>query len=90
MPASVSDWTNERFASNEPDGSPSTLVDQNQARSVLLEDGLEQVRAWRDAVGIILRNHVEGFGAAELPRQLAPGRANLAAALGIENVLRPA
>ena len=23
--ASVSDWTNERFASNEPDGSPSTL-----------------------------------------------------------------
>ena len=57
------------------------LVDQDQAGRALLEDRLEHVRAGRDALGVVLGDHVERFGAAKLPGEFAPGRADLRARL---------
>lgn len=63
------------------------FVDQDQTWRILLEDRFQQVGAGRDAVGIILGDHVEGLGPTELPRQFAPGRTNFSGALGNQNIL---
>ena len=46
------------------------------------------MRARRDAVGVILGDHVEGFCATKLPSQFAPGGANFASAIGVKDILR--
>ena len=66
------------------------LVDQDQARRTLRKDRFEEVRPGSDALGVVVGDHVEGCGAAQLPGHFAPGCANLAAAFLNAHVLRPA
>src|SRR3546814_14192118 len=84
----ISDWSSD-VCSSDLDlpqiGDP--FVDQDRARRVFLEDRLEKMGAWRDAVGIILGDHGEGFCPAELPCQFAPCGTDLLAAIGIEDIL---
>ncbi len=55
------------------------LVDEHEARRVLLEQRRQHLRARARALGVGIRDELVALGLAELPRHLAPQRPNLGA-----------